>query len=166
MEAASRNSVARSVAKLSEALPEDIRPVRIKMVPIKVDPKEILTISRTFRTEANKVVKEFKDIKTEGGEGADVSGPMKKLEKVVKDALTHRGFSEGEASSFIAQIRKGEGAKAPETTTETIRQVIKETQRIITTEEPVESTIFRPSQFAPKGQTIEYFVRIFGVCGK
>jgi hypothetical protein len=99
-------------------------------------------------------LKEVRDIKKSGG--SDVSGPMKNLEKVVKDALTHRGFSEGEAGSFIQQIRKGE-AETPESVIETIQKTIKETQRIITTEEPVESTIWRPSQFAPKGRTIEYF---------
>ncbi|MCJ7483926.1 MAG: hypothetical protein MUO31_13285, partial [Thermodesulfovibrionales bacterium] len=157
MEAADRNTVARNVAKLGKALPEDIRPIRVKMMPIKVDPKEILTISREFRTNSAKVMKEFRDIKTEGGKGADVSGPIKKLEKVVRESLTKRGYSEGEANSFINQIRKGESAETPEMTTETIRQVIKETQNVIISQEPVESTIFRPSQFAPKGKVIEYF---------
>jgi hypothetical protein len=157
MEAADRNTVARSVANLAKVIPEDIRPVRIKMMPIKVDPKEILTVSRTFASRSSEVLKDVRDTQRTGGPGADVSGPMKKLEKVVKDALTHRGFSEGESNSFIAQIRKGEGAETPESVIETIQKTIKETQRIITTEEPIESTIWRPSQFAPKGNVIEYF---------
>jgi len=157
MEAADRNAVARSVAQLGEIIPQDINPVRIKMMPIKVDPKEILTVSKTFASRSSEVMKEVRDTQKSGGPGADVSGPMKKLEKVVKDALVHRGFSEGESNSFIAQIRKGEGAESPESVIETIEKTIKETQRIITTEEPIESTIWRPSQFAPKGNVIEYF---------
>ena len=157
MEAADRNTVARNVAKLGKALPDDIRPIRIKMFPIKVDPKEILTVSREFRTQSSKVMQEYRDIKTEGGKGADVTGPLKKLEKVVTDALTHRGFSTGEANSFLNQIRKGKAAEVSDVTIETIRQIIRDTQKIIITEEPIESTIFRPSQFAPKGKVIEYF---------
>ena len=160
LEAAERNQVARSVAKLGKVLPGDINPIRIKMFPIKVDPREILTIEREFRSRSAKVVQEVKKIRTEGGENADVSGPIKKLETVVKDALTSRGFSEGEANSFVAQIKKGkpaEGDAGSTHTIETIKQVINETQQIIRSKEPVESTIFRPSQFAPKGNVIEYY---------
>ena len=159
LEAAERNQVARSVAKLGKVLPTEINPVRVKMFPIKVDPKEILTIAKEFRSKSAKVVEEVKKIRTEGGEDADVSGPVAKLEKVVKDALTHRGFSQGESNAFIAQIKKGKPAEGgePTHTTETIKQIIKETQHIITSKEPVESTIFRPSQFTPKGNVIEYY---------
>jgi hypothetical protein len=158
LEAAERNHVTLSIAKLQNVIP-GINPVRVKMFPIKVDPKEILTIAKEFRSKSAKVVEEVKKIRTEKGEDADVSGPVAKLEKVVKDALTHRGFSEGESNAFIAQIRKGKPAEgdAPTHTTETIRQIIKETQHVITSKEPVESTIFRPSQFKPKGRVIEYY---------
>jgi hypothetical protein len=160
MDAAERNMVALSVARLAKTLPNDINPVRVKMYPIKVDPREILTIAKEFRTKSAKVVEEVKKIRTEGGEAADISGPVEKLETVVRDALTHRGFSEAESKSFIAQIRKGKPTgKEGEAvhTTETIKQVIKETQKIITSKEPVESTIFRASQFKPKGRVIEYY---------
>lgn len=161
IEAAERNLVTRSIARLSKVLPGDVKPVRIKMFPIRVDPAEILTVVKEFRSKSAKITDEFKKTRTEGGESADVSGPIKKLEVVVKEALTSRGFSEGEANSFIAQIRKGkpttEGGESTHTV-ETIRQVIRETQKIITTEIPIESTIFRPSQFAPKGNVIEYYV--------
>lgn len=158
LEAAERNHVSWSVAKLMNVVP-GINPIRVKMFPIRVDPKEILTIAKEFRSKSAKVVEEVRKIRTEGGENADVSGPVAKLEKVVKDALTHRGFSEGESNAFIAQIKKGKPAEGdgPTHTTETIKQIIKETQQIIVSKEPVESTIFRPSQFKPKGNVIEYY---------
>jgi hypothetical protein len=160
LEATERNQIAKSIAKLGEVLPNEISPVRIKMYPIKVDPKEILTVVKEFRSKTSKIMEDIKKTRTEGGENADISGPQQKLEKVVKDSLVHRGFSEGEAESFISQIKKqkpGEKPSAGTNTVETIRQVIKETQRIITSKEPVESTIFRASQFKPKGDVIEYF---------
>ena len=161
--AAERNKVARSMARLGRVLPDDITPIRIKMVPIKIDPKEVLTVAKEFREQARKVTEEVNTTIEEGGESADLSGPAKKMEKVVRDALTHRGFSEGEANSFVSQIKKGkpkegEAAGSDRVTKETIQRTIKETQRIIISKEPVETTIFRPSQFAPKGQVIEFFV--------
>jgi hypothetical protein len=164
--AADRNKVARSVARFGRVLPQDVTPVRVKMVPIKIDPKEILTVSKEFRKAARQVTDEVRNIETdatESGKSADLSGPAKKMEKVVRDALTHRGFSEGEAKSFVSQIKKGqtpEGEDAGKATftKETIERTIKEVQQIIISKEPVETTIFRPSQFAPKGKVIEFFV--------
>lgn len=157
VDAADRNAVAANLAKLAGTLPDKISPVRVKMIPIRIDPKEILTISREFRSQSSKIMDEVRTITEEGG--VNLTGPAKKLEKVVKDALTHRGFSEAEANSFVLQIKKGEPITGEGITKETLRQTIRETQHIIITQEPVESIIFRPSQFAPKGKVIEYFVK-------
>lgn len=157
VDAADRNAVAANLAKLAGTLPDKISPVRVKIIPIRIDPKEILTVSREFRSQSSKIMDEVRTITEEGG--VNLTGPAKKLEKVVKDALTHRGFSEGEANSFVIQIKKGEPSTGEGVTKETLRQTIRETQRIIITQEPVESIIFRPSQFAPKGKVIEYFVK-------
>ena len=157
VDAADRNAVAANLAKLADTLPDKISPVRVKMIPIRIDPKEILTVSREFRSQSSKIMDEVRTITEEGG--VNLTGPAKKLEKVVKDALTHRGFSEAEANSFVIQIKKGEPITGEGITKETLRQTIRETQHIIITQEPIESIIFRPSQFAPKGKVIEYFVK-------
>jgi hypothetical protein len=154
MAAAERNTVAANIAKLSHVLPDKISPIRVKIIPIKVDPKEILTTVKEFKTESRKIMEEVRTLEEAGGT-VELSGPASKLEKVVRDALTNRGFSEGEARSFVTQIKKGEAAEG--VTKETLKQTIKETQQLIIKEEPIESIIFRPSQFAPKGKVIEYF---------
>jgi hypothetical protein len=153
VDAAMRNTVARDVAKLGKVMPEDISPVRITMVPIRVSPKEILTTVKTFRSKSSQVIEESREASTTG---ASQSGPIAKLETVVKDALQKRGFSEGESNSFIAQIRKGK--TGDQVTTETVKQLVKETEKVLISQQPIESTIFRPSAFGPKGNVIEYYV--------
>jgi hypothetical protein len=149
MDTAERNTVARSVAGLAESFPEDISPVHVKMVPIKVHPEEIETVRREFRTKVGPIVEE---VRTGGGATQDATGPMAKLETVVREALMSRGMTEGEAGSYLRKLRSGGPV-----TSETIERTVKEAEQILISEEPVESTIFRPSQFMPKGRVIEYF---------
>lgn len=162
MDAAERNTVARTIIGLQRAFPEEITPVRIKMRPIKIDPKEISTIIRTFRTQTRPIVEEVRETsrRTAAGEDVPVSGPMDKLKTVVKEALVHRGMTEPEAENYIRKIeQQAAGGKAPtgETIERTVRQIIRETQQTIIREQPIESTIFRPSPFKPKGNIVEYF---------
>jgi len=146
MDRAERNIVARSLAKFTQIFPDDVSPVRVKMIPIKVSPKEIATRLKTFRKQAREVIQEAE-------KAPDVKGPAKKLEAVVREALTQRGFTEAEARSFIEQIRK----QSDKPQTSQLRDIVKETERIMILQEPAETTIFRPSQFKPKGRVIEYF---------
>lgn len=151
MDVAERNTVARSVAKLADSFPDDISPVHVKMVPIKVHPEEIETVRREFREKTGPIVEEVRKGGAAPAEAA--AGPMAKLETVVREALMHRGMTEGEANTYIRKLR---GKQGP-VTAETIERTIREAERIVVEEQPVESTIFRPSQFMPKGKVIQYF---------
>jgi len=144
MDIAERNTVARGVAKLGKVLPEDISPVKVRMQPIKVSPSEINIITKEFKN----VQKEIIESTTSG---KNISAPVAKLEKIVKEALQLRGIKEGEASVYIERIRNSPSTDAIKIT----REIIKETSALIAT--PQETTIFRPSQFKPKGNVIEYF---------
>lgn len=50
MEAADRNSVARSIAKLAKVIPDDISPIRMTMIPIKLTPQEMAKFTETGET--------------------------------------------------------------------------------------------------------------------
>jgi len=162
MDAAERNTVANNIARLAKILPEDIELVKTPIRPIHVSPEEIDTITRSFVSEARQVketVKKTGGIITPDQEGQ--SGPMKKLEKIVTDALQYRGMTEGEANVYLHKIKQAASGKeitgpsGTETIEKTINNIIKETVTVL--EMPVESTIFRPSPYKPSGNTIEYY---------
>lgn len=152
MDTAERNTVARSVAKLADSFPGDISPVHVKMVPIKVQPEEIETVRREFREKTGPIVEEVRKGATTPETAT--TGPMAKLETVVREALMQRGMTEGEAGNYIRKLKQQQGGPV---TSETVEGTIREAERIVVESEPVESTIFRPSQFMPKGKVIQYF---------
>ena len=82
-------------------------------------------------------LKEF--INTVGGENIK-SAPMDKLESIVKEALTSRGFNENEANVYINKLK---GAKTIGDRTEIIEKII-EKSTIATT---IKSFGFEPPQF-------------------
>lgn len=163
VEAAGRNAVARAVARLGKALPEKITPVRVKMIPIRVSPEEIDTVRREFRQQTRTIVDEVRQTKTTGGGQTEAaSGPMAKLETVVREALMQRGMTEGEAGNYIRKLKQSAakpmaGKTEPVTIEKQVSRIIRQSERIITETLPVDTTIFRPSQFAPKGRVIEYY---------
>lgn len=161
---AERNTTARSIMRLQQIFPEEIQPLKIQMRPIRVNPRELSTIIKTFRSQSRPIVEEATEETrryTSTGEEAPISGPMEKLKKVVREALMKRGMTEGEAGNYIRKIEQNAtGGKAPtsETIEKTIKQIVRQTQETIIKEEPIETTIFRPSQFKPAGKNvIEYF---------
>ena len=153
MDVAARNKVAVNVAKLQDLPDLGIEEVKPPNIPTYVSAREIKTITRHFRTRAEKV----KESVSHGGLAA--SAPMQKLDEIVSEALQRRGFTAGEASAFINRIRatgaKEGAAPTGETTTKTIERIIQET--VLAIETPMDSTIWRPSPFKPKGNVIEYF---------
>lgn len=156
VDVADRNTVVRSIANLQDVLP-GIKPVRIKMVPIKVGAEEINTVTLIFMSEVQKIKQDIKTSSSQTGGNSNTSGPLKKLEMVVVDALKSRGMTEGEANAYLHKI-KGQTSSST-VTTETIEKTI---DRIVektteTLEIPQDSTIFRPSQFKPTGNIIEYY---------
>lgn len=161
MDVAERNIVARNIARLESFLPEDIEHIKTPMRPIRVSPGEIDTITMQFKQKATEIKENVK--KTGGIVTSETqSSPMTKLEKIVTDALQYRGMSEGEANVYLHKIKESakgkEGITTPtatETIEKTIEKIVKETVNVL--EMPVESTIFRPSQFKPKGNVIEYY---------
>lgn len=161
MDIAERNTVARNVARLEKYLPEDIEHIKTPMRPITVSPGEIDTITMQFKQKATEIKENVK--KTGGIVTSETqSSPMTKLEKIVTDALQYRGMSEGEANVYLHKIKESakgkEGIATPtstETIEKTIEKIVKETVNIL--EMPVESTIFRPSPYKPRGNVIEYF---------
>lgn len=161
MDTAERNTVARNVAKLADTLPGDIESVRPTMRPIKVNPQEIDTVTMQFRQQAQQVKESIKRTST-GTSSEPSSAPISKLESIVIDALQHRGMTEGEANVYVNKIKSSavnktgsETTATTETIEKTIDHIIKETVSIL--EMPVESTIFRPSPFKPKGNVVEYY---------
>lgn len=165
MDIAERNTVARNVAKLEPYLPAELSSRAIEVYPIKVKPSEIDTILIRFRLESSKILRETKRTGGIQAPGTPItSGPMKKLETIVTDALKSRGMTEGEAGAYLNRIKESARGKSAEgittiTQTETIEntitKIIKETEKTIKT--PIESTIFRPKPGKPKGNSIEYY---------
>lgn len=174
---AERNTVDRTVAKLLNLRDNNgvnllgIERVNIPVRPIHVDPKEIDTITNTFKTQAQQILNQTQQTSSEttvGGGGAaapPTTSPMTALETIVKESLERRGFTTGEAEAALNRIKvsaaskpTAEGATTTTTTTvtETIEKIIKETVNVI--EAPIETTIWRPSPYTPKGNVIEYYV--------
>jgi len=149
MDVAQRNKVARGVADMMDIFPEEIAPVKRKVYPIRVSPSEIKTELKEFRRKTKSVLNETS---TEQATGT-ASGPLQKMEQVVREALMHRGMTEGEANNYLRKLKSG-GAGGSERTV--IEKIVKETEQVLRTNEPLETTIFRPKE-NPAGRVIEYW---------
>jgi hypothetical protein len=164
VDATEKNTIVKGISKLSDVLPDEIKSVSHPIRPIKVSPSEIDTIVKTFRNQAEQVLRETKrtgGIQRPGEQ--PTSAPMSKLEIIIKDSLQRRGFTEGEAEAALHRIKESARGKPEEivspTQVETVENTITRmiTETIRTIETPVETTIFRPSPFKPKGSVLEYF---------
>jgi len=96
---------------------------------------------KSFHTTINETIFKLKNI--EGGGKIEVSQPIKKLEQVLKDALTSRGMTEGEAKAYLNKLKTvytgknvGEG-KITETEQRTINEVVKEVKEKYTVDVPI-----------------------------
>jgi len=156
-----RNKVSQSLALLEDTIPDVVKNIRIPRRPIKVNPEEVDTITRTFTREARQVREEVKRTGGIVSPQENVSPPMQRLEKIVTDALQHRGMTEGEANVYLHKIKQSASGRqisditGTETIEKTINNIIRET--ITTIQAPIESTIFRPVEYLKPNQ-IEYWV--------
>jgi len=138
-----RNRVFRAVVGMADFVPNDISPIKARFFPTVVRPSEI----KVTETSIKKIEKEIQ--KAGDKAGGDVSKPVQKLQKIVKDALVFRGMTEPEADVAVHKLGQVPAGKAGEVTREIIRE------SILSERTPEISTIFRPSPFKPGPNVIE-----------
>lgn len=160
---AEKNAVGRALVNLAqstEGMGKYVEKIPEPKQVIKIREPELWGILQRYghwvETSKYKELKEEITEKVKIGEGEEIKA-IDKVEERAREALTSRGFSEGEVQQILDRLK---GAKTPEAKSKIIEKTVEKVAVIQTTREfglelpEGVAEIFRPSAFTPKDDVI------------
>lgn len=158
---AEKNAVGQALVRLAEAnegMGKYVERIPEPKQVIKIREPELWGLLQKYGkwTETSKYKELQSEIKEKVTTGEEIK-PIDKVEERVREALTSRGFSEGETGQIIERLK---GAKTTEAKNKIIEKTIEKVAVIETTKEfgldlpEGAAEIFRPSAFIPKDNVI------------